>query len=48
MKDWHLLALIGLALWWITRKQGTRNAEVWEWVDYRGHKQVITVHREVH
>ena len=47
MKDWGIVLIIVLVLLALSRR-GATNAETWEWVDYRGHRYCINVHREVH
>jgi hypothetical protein len=50
MKDWGLLVIILLLVWISSRSQQPQrvsNEETWEWIDYRGQRRQITVHRNV-
>ena len=57
MKDnWLLILLIGAGILYFASRRSNNggavnnisNAEVWKWVDYKGHERQITITRDVH
>lgn len=47
IKDLIIIALIVILVLQLQREP-LSNSETWDWVDYRGNKRTIGVHREVH
>lgn len=45
MKDWHVLAILVLALLILLR---SKNEETWTWTDYRGFTYQVRADRHVH
>ena len=47
-KDLIIMVLAVVVVWQLMQDDHTSNSETWDWVDYRGNKRTIGVHREVH
>ena len=45
-----IITMLAVAVVWqlLQEDKPFSNAETWDWVDYRGNKRTIGVHREVH
>lgn len=46
-KKWIPWLIIGILVFLLLRNNTVQNEESWEWVNYKGNKRSITVHRNV-